>query len=168
MDFGLEVSRAARSYIGQSFVNHAAIVHCGSRARTYPGCMDIGLGPEGFDCSGLVIRAMSDAMGVHETDWAFGIRHVFQMARKGKRISAEQLSGYTLHNGLLYVFDHVDEKTSVSYAHIGIYDGNEKMIHARRKGFELVAKDVVAVRGTSKRFSCALSPLQLLQAVASV
>ena len=55
--------------------------------KTLSACMETGLGASGYDCSGLVISAISAVYGVQPTTWSRDYRHAVQMAtlvdRKG-------------------------------------------------------------------------------------
>lgn len=163
LTFAQDFFSAALQYLHKPFVNHAATVRCGSRPRTYPGCMEIGLGPEGYDCSGLVIRALADVTGISETDWADGIRHVGQMSRKATRVTLSSVGPrHDYPIGLPFVYDHVQPDLRIPSAHIGIYAGNGQLLHARSRGTNRVALDVLRTRATSKRFAFAIDPSSLL------
>ena len=161
--FAKELLDAAQKYRDMPFVNHAATVRCGANLQTHPACMEIGLGPEGYDCSGLVIRALTDVMGVADTDWAWGIRHVRQMSKMGTRVNLsprDLAQDYPL--GLLFVYNHVGDNMYIPAAHIGIYAGRGALFHARSRGANRVAIDAIKNRGSSKRFAYAIEPSSLV------
>ncbi len=165
--FAKELLDAAQKYRDMPFVNHAATVRCGANLQTHPACMEIGLGPEGYDCSGLVIRALTDVMGVADTDWAWGIRHVRQMSRWGNKVSLLPINSGRDHPlGLLFVYNLLENDVYVPAAHIGIYSGGGTLLHARSRGTNRVAVDTIRDRRGSKRFAYAIDPGSLVNKLA--
>lgn len=76
--FGAELITATRSYMGQPAVRHYDFAgNCLEQAS--PHCLDGGLGPDRFDCSGLMIRALCDVVGKPVEDWPLELRHVRDM-----------------------------------------------------------------------------------------
>lgn len=164
--FGKELFAAASQYIEQPYISHAAIVGCGSK-RTTAGCMDIGIDSSGFDCMGLVIRAASDVYRRSDPEWAIEVRHTAQAARRLGRVPVDWREDLPV--GSLMVYSHTAGTVHVPAAHIGIYAGESKVLHARsytRAGVpsEKVAIDEVRAPWASKRFEyvLALSALRRL------
>ncbi len=163
VEFGTQLLAAAERYVGRGFVSHAELVGCGSRSKTFPGCMEIGLGPDSFDCSGLIIRALSDIIGRQTTKWAANIRHPLHMASLGTRVDLRSTDGqhdYPL--GLVLVYHHITQLGVVPSAHVGIYAGGQQLLHARSLGAGSVALGPIRATGTSKRFSHAIDPFSLI------
>lgn len=70
--------RAARAYLGRPAVYHQDFAgNCFEQPTER--CLQAGLGPDQFDCSGLVIRATCDVLGIDVTDWPADMRHIREM-----------------------------------------------------------------------------------------
>ncbi len=80
--FEHEVVASARSRIGLPSWNHYLPTdRCQRGQISVDSCMNAGLDERGFDCAGLAIVALSEAMGVEISEWPRGLRHVAQMHR---------------------------------------------------------------------------------------
>lgn len=160
-DFGVEMYAAAERYRTASFVNHIATAGCGGKVTTEQ-CMELGLGPTAFDCSGLVIRAVTDVMGWRTNDWASDIRHVDQMARtlpaKAHDLSLPPTAGD------LIVYAHRHGDIEVPFAHIAICNGAYRVLHARNRdnADRTVGVEPIRGLGESKRFRQIIDPQSLL------
>ena len=85
---------------------------------TIPECMTVGLGPQAFDCSGLVIAAIVQVMGYEPTAWPPERRHVRQMHPMAEPTDLREAEvGDLLTLGRLYTIQGI---TEVVPAHIGI------------------------------------------------
>lgn len=98
--------------------------------------MSEGLGPDSFDCSGLVIRSMCDVLGKDISAWQLKHRHVRDLwnAANGLDDAFELTSlapGTLLVSARSYLVNNV---TEILPGHIGIvtevYDGKAVYIHA--------------------------------------
>ena len=161
--FGGMVAAAATEYVGSPYVSHADAVRCGAQLKTYPACMESSLDERGFDCSGLVIRAISDVIRLQPDEWAEDVRHVAQMAHHGSRVSVREMQQGHMYPGLLLVFNHRLGDLHIASTHVSVYVGEEQMVHARSKGDDTVALETTAVRGTTKSLAFAVDPFSLVQ-----
>lgn len=73
-----EIALAAVDLVGKNVINHENELHCADLGYQ-SACMEIGLGPHEFDCSGLVIRSISSLLDRRVSDWPSELRHVKQM-----------------------------------------------------------------------------------------
>ncbi len=166
IQFGGELFAAAEQYVGRPYVSHAAIVQCGAR-KTRPACMELGLDEHGFDCAGIIIRAASDVLGYHDTDWAWNIRHTAQIAKELSHI--DKVRGEELTVGTPMVYSHTANGLHVPAAHIGLFAGDDKILHARsyvKNGrlSEEVRVDSVKAPWASKKFNFAIEAASLARA----
>lgn len=87
-----------------------------------------GLSPEtGFDCSGFVSHVFKEAAGVILP------HNAYQMSLVGKKVPANQLQPGDL------VFYNTLKR---AFSHVGIYVGDDKFIHAPRKGKSVEVADM--------------------------
>lgn len=88
-----------------------------------------GNGPEtgGFDCSGLVKKIFSDALGVNLP------RTAVQMAQMGEKVGRQDLKPGDL------VFFNTMRRT---FSHVGIYLGDSKFLHAPSAGGVVRVDDI--------------------------
>ncbi|MDQ5972259.1 MAG: hypothetical protein QG553_418 [Patescibacteria group bacterium] len=119
--FGAELIAATRSYMGQPAVHHYEFAgNCLEQAS--PRCLDDGFGPENFDCSGLIIRAVSDVLGKRVEDWPLDLRHVRDMWGDSQ-VEATAFEPAPVERGSLLVMRRkhtVDDMTYVVPGHIGV------------------------------------------------
>jgi hypothetical protein len=126
--------------------------------------MKTGLGENGFDCSGLVIRSLCDVYGQPVTAWSRSRRHVRDMY--GPDTSEADIAriqkGYLVVYGRFYNF--ADGATRLSPAHIGVIvtpdvQGDAvRMIHAAR---ERVSNGLAPLRTTHERLMGVIDPMRL-------
>lgn len=154
-------AKAACAYLGTPFVNHAKVAQCGSRYKTYPDCMEIGLTTRGFDCSGLVHAALSDV--THRSmDWVYDTRHVAQIVKSCKTYPVEELTELPI--GTLLIYDHVEPNIRVRDVHVAVWLGNNQVVHARQSPLgALVGKDDVRTPWASKKLAGVIDPYKLLE-----
>jgi len=150
----------ALKYKGVPFVDHAKMAQCGSRYNTYPDCMEVGLSTRGFDCSGLVHRALADTCR-QEMTWAWANRHVAQIVRNCTMYPVEETT--ELPVGVLLVYDHIHGEISIPNAHIAIWLGNNQVLHARRSTLGArVGIDGIRTPWASKRLAGAIDPYEII------
>jgi hypothetical protein len=77
-DFSQELILAARAYIGKESVYHWGFAGNCLEAPS-EDCFSSGIGPDVFDCSGLIIRSICDVQGVEPFKRSNGTRHVRDM-----------------------------------------------------------------------------------------
>lgn len=165
--FGQELARAAEAYNGSSFVVHTTAANCYDRLHTQTSCMSTGLGTDGFDCTGLVLRAMSDVLGKADCDWATAIRHGPQMYLKADHMPREQVKREPI--GAIVVYSQFqrleggDSKLVFPAAHVGIYVGKNQIVHARQDGTGGVVTERIFKLWGSKRFTAALVSNSLIR-----
>lgn len=161
-EFRAQLVKAALMYVDSSFVDHTRAAGCYNRMQTEQRCMSTGLGNDGFDCSGLIVRAMSDVIGKEDCDWASRIRHVPQLCVEDARMTSEQLRSQPIGALVVYSqFQTAKDGSShivIPAAHVGIYVGGNQIVHARRDGQDIVAVDRVTRFWGSKRLRVALMP----------
>jgi hypothetical protein len=104
-------------------------------------CAEVGVGPEAFDCSGLVIGAISTVMGKRPGNWPVANRHVREMWFTSSLGREDEYSGDGSYpsnlSGSLVVmsrkYSYHDDPIIVP-GHIGIVsgyeDGRMRYIHA--------------------------------------
>lgn len=131
--FGVEVALAVSQYVGQRSIRHQRYSDC-QLDSTLPECMTIGMEPNGFDCSGLVIRSICDALGKKPTDWNPDLRHVRQMAKEMDHtmFSRPELGDIALFGA----FVGGENQSHLTVTHAGITVsvkkyGESRMIHAQ-------------------------------------
>lgn len=79
--FEAELVRAAKARLGMPAIYHQSFAgNCFEQPTA--ACMEAGMGPDEFDCSGLVINAFCDVMGVEPERWPARLRHVRDMWRE--------------------------------------------------------------------------------------
>lgn len=118
---GLQFVAAAERRIGEPFIHHFVPSDtCNSGSITYPDCMTRGLGldEKGYDCSGLVVASLCEALDITLAEYPPALRHVRQMAHAVPRSTRFAQAG------------DVFLKLKATGAHAFIYDGNESIIHA--------------------------------------
>lgn len=79
-ELGQEVVAHARLQIGKPFEHHYKPVNlCGGGQITADACMQRGMGPDRYDCSGLLIASFSDVVGLAIQNWPRELRHTKQL-----------------------------------------------------------------------------------------
>lgn len=121
-DFGLEVVAAARGYIGTPYVNHFKPEdHCDGGNLTLTNCMERGMDVTGFDCSGVVVAALCDVIGLRPKDWPQDYRHLRQM-EKLARADEERLGDVVCLEGV--------KPNGKPWKHMGIVSSELQIVHA--------------------------------------
>lgn len=119
-ELGVEVVSAARQRIGTEFIHHFKPENlCAFGEITVGACMQRGLGPTRYDCSGLVVASFCEVLGISTDDWPADLRHAKQMealAEEGETEPGDILLFYTTNNQ--------------GRPHIGIYTSPNTVIHA--------------------------------------
>ena len=108
---------------------------CWLSPETLPACMEIGLGPEQFDCSGFVLRTLADVTGYEIEPEFRHSRQIWADAQAGQRlfVPADEAVGN------LAVYAHVwdtPEGPKAVPAHVSIVtamsaDGQTRVVHSR-------------------------------------
>ena len=79
-EFGGEVLESARRRVGMPFRHHFKPDNtCEGGQITVDSCMERGMDPSGYDCSGLVIASISDVLAVDPREWPRDLRHTKQL-----------------------------------------------------------------------------------------
>lgn len=133
---GLEVIGAARQRLDTPFTHHFIPDICQHGEVTNELCMQKGLGLEGYDCSGLVIASVCDAVGIKPHDWPTELRHARQMASLGQEIPPE--------SGDIVLFAE-DDGHDWQIGHVGIHVAGDQFIHASYGADRVVESKVVGV-----------------------
>ena len=109
---------AARSRVGLTFRHHFKPENlCEYGSITVDACMSKGMDDDGYDCSGLVIASVCEAMGAETSSWPANYRHLNQL--KSLEQSSEPEPGDVL------LFYHKPPRT-----HMGIFVVRNIVIHA--------------------------------------
>jgi hypothetical protein len=126
---GLELAAAMRTHIGQPFQHHFSPENLCERGRTtVDQCMERGLGPNKWDCSGLVLASLCEVLGLSNAAIPWDLRHAVQIDEilgNDLREIAESGDIITLINPDLHANHGV---------HIGVMtisDFGESMVHVR-------------------------------------
>jgi hypothetical protein len=121
-DFSHELIRAARSYAGKDAIYHQDFA---GNCIEFPSdnCFSDGIGPQAFDCSGLIVRSMSDVLDVDPIICMKDLRHVRDMWRAAYCEQDDTFDMAELAVGALLVtrrrYDIGGESTIIP-GHIGI------------------------------------------------
>ncbi len=156
--FGAEVAKASLQYLACGFIDHRTAAYLSSSKPSR--CMEVGLGPDSFDCTGLSIRSICDVMGWKVSDWPQELRHSYEFARE----CGTEYQDPALPGGVALYAQHVkkaDESALWLPAHVGIVIGPERMIHASSRGWR-VRLERMRPGFASKRFAGAIPPETLL------
>lgn len=119
--FESELVRAARSYIGQPAIYHQDFAgNCIERPAG--ACFEAGLGPGQFDCSGLIIRAHSDVMGMAVSDWPSDLRHAREMWAVATTDQPGLTSSEVVFGSILVLSReyHIGDRIQKIAGHVGI------------------------------------------------
>ena len=136
------VITSARTKIGQPFRNHFKPVdRCEHGWATVDYCMTVGMDASGYDCSGLVLASICEALGQPVSEWNRNYRHLRQMERLAKSDAQPDI-------GDILIFH--PENDIETWVHIGIAATLESTIHA--DGIDKRVKES-ATHEISNRFS---------------
>jgi cell wall-associated NlpC family hydrolase len=121
--------------------------------------MDVGLGPEAYDCSGLVIAAIASAAMEDIQSWKPGVRHARQFAQVAE-------SKQSLENGDVLVFGRhytLGEQAQYVPGHMGIAvlaSATEIMyVHALAKQGKVIRSTLTEEK--SKQLLMVIDPQQI-------
>lgn len=109
-------------------------------------CFDDGLGPDRFDCSGLIIKGLFDVIGHEAADWPTTVRHVREMWDIAGQtdVVAEAKRGDLLVATSSYL---IYSRRHTVPAHVGIVTGNEtgivRWLHASPRKGEVIESPVL-------------------------
>lgn len=84
--------------------------------------METGLADTGYDCSGLIVAAMAEALEIRINDWPRDLRHVFQMARLEEDIHPQP--------GDIVIFYMEPPEGRKQRTHAGVFVADNYYIHA--------------------------------------
>lgn len=122
---------AARLKVGRPFRHHFKPENlCEGGATTVTACMEHGLDDEGYDCSGLAIASICEALGIGVERWPQDFRHTKQLASLAIRALAKP--------GDLRVYLSSNQRM-----HLGIAISDTEDIHA--SGVAEVVEEGIAV-----------------------
>lgn len=80
-ELGREVVESARSRIEMPFRHHFKPINlCENGRLTVDECMERGMDPQGYDCSGLAIASLCEVLGISTAGWPREFRHTQQLA----------------------------------------------------------------------------------------
>ncbi|HSW91663.1 MAG TPA: NlpC/P60 family protein [Candidatus Saccharimonadales bacterium] len=118
-ELGNEIAKSAEARIGRPFRHHFKPVNlCEGGKRTVDECMERGMDDlEGYDCSGLVIASLCEALHISTSQWPRELRHTQQLAELAvdKEFEPGDIRLYYSHNNRI---------------HLGIATSTEQAIHA--------------------------------------
>lgn len=138
-NFENQLIQAARSHIGKPAIIHQR--YAGNCLEgTSQACREYGVGPDAFDCSGLVIHSICQTAGLEPKNWPLEMRHVRDMWQaaeggdQGLAISQQIEPGSLLVTPRKWLVGGVQQKMP---GHIGIVsrveDDEVWFIHANPK-----------------------------------
>lgn len=79
-ELGDKLITSARSHIGAPFRHHFKPENlCLGGTITTGSCMERGMDPAGYDCSGLVIASMCRVLDMQPQEWPHHLRHAKQL-----------------------------------------------------------------------------------------
>lgn len=120
---GQRLVAAARSRLGQPFRHHYKPDNCLNGTVTVDSCMERGLGPQYYDCSGLVIASLCQIIGISVDKWPRNYRHQGQMEDELTSFTHEPVPGHVvLLRGV--------GRNGLATTHMGILAARCKIIHA--------------------------------------
>ena len=114
--FESAVAETALSFVGAPAINHKSQAGC-NFGGTHDRCVEVGLGPGGYDCSGFIAAVLSRVMRRSTEDWPAEMRHVRQMHARTEAGVGSLAAGTLLVFGRYY--EIAGEDTLVP-AHVGI------------------------------------------------
>ncbi|HJP81263.1 MAG TPA: NlpC/P60 family protein [Candidatus Saccharimonadales bacterium] len=117
-EFGNEILERAESRIDAPFKHHFKPINlCEGGQYTVPECMERGMGPEGYDCSGLAIASIAEVLHIEGRKWPKELRHTQQLAALAIEDAFEpgDIRLFYSHNGRI---------------HLGIATESEEVVHA--------------------------------------
>lgn len=121
---GEAVADAALDYTGVAFMHHQRAANCTGN-EVYDRCMEVGIDSRGFDCTGLAIRAISDATGL-DIGLFRDYRHLRQLVARSERLDERQYP----EPGDLVVFRNEQPGLPNIPKHIAVSLGGVKIVHA--------------------------------------
>lgn len=120
-----EILRAAEVKIGSPFRHHYKPNLCQGGRITINACMEYGMDDTGYDCSGLVIRSLCDALGISHEEWPMQLRHSYQLNSFASEQSAQP--------GDIALIESISANGYRYNTHMGIQVGGDTLIHASGK-----------------------------------
>jgi cell wall-associated NlpC family hydrolase len=117
------VVEAARSRVGKPYRNHFKPNECSYGYEVNDGCWTHGLDDAGYDCSGLVIASICDAIDLSLDKWPRNLRHIAQF------YSAAAVEGTDPEQGDIVVCVNETDPAITTW-HMGLYTGEDTMVHA--------------------------------------
>lgn len=65
--------------MGKPFFEHFKPDDCQHGVITVDSCMEKGLGPNSYDCSGLIVASLAQTLKIRARDWPRDLRYSAQM-----------------------------------------------------------------------------------------
>lgn len=78
-EMGNELVKAARHELGRPFRHHHKPNVCEGGHITLDSCMENGMDPRGYDCTGLVVASLCSVLGIEASRWPRDYRHSNQL-----------------------------------------------------------------------------------------
>lgn len=159
-EFAEQVLSAAKKYDGIGrFVSHRAIVNC--HGQPLAECLEHGLGPKDFDCTGIVLTSILDVLGVKNPNLS-PLRHIEQVASFSEDCPPQQR-----YAGILIVqnessVDVVPDVAAKHPLHCGFLLPDNRIFHASSRTGCVQASWRNANEGANDTF---VSPLTLAQRI---
>lgn len=117
-ELGQEILKSASSRIDAPFRHHFKPTNlCESGKWTVDACMERGMNPLGYDCSGLAIASICDVLGMSPAEWPRELRHTQQLSPLA--------SNEPFQPGDIRLFYNTNQTI-----HLGITTSNETVVHA--------------------------------------
>lgn len=117
-ELGEEVIKSARARIEMPFRHHFKPVNlCESGRLTVEKCMERGMDPQGYDCSGLAIASLCEVLDVSPAEWPREDRHTQQLAKLATNEGGNQ-GDFRLYY------------SSGNRIHLGVVTSAQEVIHA--------------------------------------
>lgn len=117
-ELGKKILERAESHVDAPFRHHFKPANlCEGGRHTVPECMERGMDPDGYDCSGLAIASIAEVLRIEAHKWPKELRHTQQLATLAIEAAAEP--------GDLRLFYSPNGRI-----HLGVASETEEVVHA--------------------------------------
>jgi hypothetical protein len=113
---GSEVLQSARQRVNEPFRHHFKPVNlCESGRTTTDACMERGMDPTGYDCSGLAIASLCEVLKLSTSRWPRELRHTQQLAQLAADVEPQpgDLRLYYSSNGRIHIGIATEKQAAV-------------------------------------------------------
>lgn len=166
-EFGIALVAATTAVVGRRALNHKLAARC-EFGDTVDACMEVGLSPVAFDCSGLVIHSLCTVLGTPTAAWARERRHVRQMYDLREAATKHDFLPGNL--AIFGAYRDIDNVSRLVPTHIGVILANDvatqtiTMVHAHTYRRQVVVEPVSLNTSSPEKFMDIVNPLILAEA----